>query len=566
MHTEIEKYLKELYPSQAKSLSAKLATAARKYEKQQSHYSNPSWYRNMCLYVIYPDAIRVQQRASFDGLIDHLPRIRELGCTAVHILPFLASPLRDKGFDVSDYLKVRSDLGTHHDLRRFCTAADEQGLRLFMDIVFNHVSDEHEWFKKAQRGEKKYQDYFIHTSEKPKFIRSYHKDSAVWAEYEIEGKKRSINIAFPEGAGEIPHWREGEDGLWYYHTYYPHQLDLNWKNPDVFLECAEIIMYWASYGFHFRLDAIPFIGKSAYKETDKDHEKTFAIIAVLKALAREINPECVLLVETYESLDTVLEYFGTSNREQAEMSYNFHLCTYLWVSLVTQNGDLLWEKWQEMQKIPHYGEWLNFLRNHDELSLAYLPDALKEAVAGKLLERGASFREGFGISGRTYSLLGNDERHFLLAYFLLTSLQGGVVFVYGDEIGKKNVPWQELSAQEKNDTRNINRGSLTKSEYAQPKAQRIFRKLQEMILTRNHILSQYWNVVPRRIHEQQNGILAYTLTSGSSELIILINLTPQKKRLALSAEHHEKVMHVNSVRLTEKIVELGPFSGVWLQK
>jgi maltose alpha-D-glucosyltransferase/alpha-amylase len=566
MHAEIEKYLKELYPSDAQKIVKKITASIKNLTKLEPKYSNPFWYKNMNLYVIYPDAIQVKERSSFDGLIDHIPRVKELGCTAMHILPFLESPLRDKGFDVSDFLKVRKDLGTHHDLQRFCSAADEYGLRLFMDIVFNHVSEDHEWFKKAQRGEKKYQDYFIHTDKKPTFIRSYHKDSAVWAEYEMNGKKRSINIAFPEGAGEIPHWREGEDGLWYYHTYYPHQLDLNWKNPAVFLECAEIIMYWASYGFHFRLDAIPFIGKSAYKETDKDHEKTFAIIAALKAVAREINPECVLLVETYESLDTVLEYFGTSNREQAEMSYNFHLCTYLWVTLVTQDTDLFWKKWVEMQEIPHYGEWLNFLRNHDELSLAYLPDDLKDRVSEELLERGAPFREGFGISGRTYSLLGNSERRFLLAYFFLASLLGGMVFVYGDEIGKKNIPFTKLSIREKTDTRNINRGPLRKSEYQSPKARRIFRKMKMIISVRNEILSQYQNVIPQRLHKEKKGILAYSLTNGSSELIVLINLSNKKKRLSLSSEHHENVLQVNTVHLSETMIELGPFAGVWLQK
>lgn len=483
MNEDIKRYLQELYSSKAPEVYAKLKKLAREVKRVEPRYNHSSWYKNMNLYVVYAGLLKSGRKPAFESLIDHLPRIKELGSNAVHILPFLESPMLYKGFDVSDFLKARSDLGSIRDLQRFRKAADEQGLRVFMDLVFNHVSDQHEWFKKAQSGEKKYQDYFIHTSTKPKFLRTYHKDAAVWAEYEINGKKRAINVAFPEGAGEIPHWRQAEDGNWYYHTYYPHQLDLNWKNPEVMVECAQVLMYWASFGFNFRLDAIPFIGKSAYKETDKDHEKTFAIIAALKAIAREINPECVFLVETYESLDTVLEYFGTSNREQAEMSYNFHLCTYLWVSLVTQDANLLWDKWKEMQDIPHYGEWLNFLRNHDELSLAYLPDELKDKVSSELLERGASFREGFGIAGRTYSLLGNNERRFLLAYFLLYSLQGGTVLVYGDEIGKKNVPLSELTDAEKTDSRNINRGVVWKSDFSTAKAKRIGSKIREMLHT-----------------------------------------------------------------------------------
>jgi len=563
---EVHAYLQQLYTARAKELFGQLKKQTQAYKKVQPAFSHPYWYKDMNLYVAYPGLLKHGRKPAFDALAAHLPRIKDLGCNALHVLPFLESPMRDKGFDVSNFTKVRSDLGTVRDVQRFKKSADEQGIRVFMDLVFNHVSDQHEWFKKAQRGDKKYQDYFIHTATKPTFLRTYHKDAAVWAEYEINGKKQAINVAFPEGAGEIPHWREGENGLWYYHTYYPHQLDLNWNNPDVLLECSDILLYWASLGFHFRLDAIPFIGKAAYKETDTDHEKTYAIIALLKAVARQVNPECVLIVETYEKLDTVLEYFGTSNREQAELSYNFHLCTYLWVSLVTKNPNLLWKKWQEMQNIPHYSEWLNFLRNHDELSLAYLPDDLKEEVSQELLERGASFREGFGISGRTYSLLGNNERRFLMASFLLFSLQGGTVLVYGDEIGKKNVPLAELSAEDQQDTRNINRGVVTKSDFNQPKAQRISAKIQEMLHTRAEVLSQYSNILPVRFHEKVAGVLGFGLRSGSSELIVLVNLTDKKKKLPLSADQHLNILSVNSVRLSDTTVELGPYAGVWLQK
>jgi glycosidase len=150
--------------------------------------------------------------------------LKRLGCNALHILPFLASPLVDAGFDVSDYMRVRDDLGTMEDMKNVVHEAQRLGIRLFMDLVSNHVSEEHEWFQKAQAGDEKYRRYFIVQKTRPRFVGKFHKDSAVWARYIVNGEVRDVNIAFPEMAGEIPHWRERKDGYWYYHTYYPQQL------------------------------------------------------------------------------------------------------------------------------------------------------------------------------------------------------------------------------------------------------------------------------------------------------------------------------------------------------
>src|SRR5579872_3254893 len=162
----------------------------------EKHFSqkNEDWYKASNLYEIYPDAIGGDRATPLRNLEDFLPHIYQTGFHAVHILPFLDSPMDDRGFDVSNYYKVRPTLGSMNDLDTLKYAANELGLKVFMDLVFNHVSIQHEWFVRAQNGEEKYRNYFIHTKEKPDFIRKFKKNAAVWAEYMVHGKKTIVNI------------------------------------------------------------------------------------------------------------------------------------------------------------------------------------------------------------------------------------------------------------------------------------------------------------------------------------------------------------------------------------
>src|SRR2546421_3571501 len=460
-----------------------------------------------------------------------------------------------------------ADLGTMEDMKNVVHEAQRLGIRLIMDLVSNHVSEEHEWFQKAQAGDEKYRRYFIVQKTKPRFVGKFHKDSAVWARYIVNGKEVDVNIAFPEMAGEIPHWREGKDGYWYYHTYYPQQLDLNWRNPDVFLEFARIIIFWTSLGFNFRLDAIPFVGKGAYKQTDEDNEYTHQLTAAFRYMAESINPECVFIVETYEKVPVIARYFGYTRFKQSHLAYNFHLCTYLWVALVEQDANFIWQKLDEVDEIPVHADWINFLRNHDELSLAYLQDPLLSDVKNALMKYREPFREGYGLSGRTYSFLGRDEKRFFNAYFLVASLPGGVLVPYGDEIGKTHIPLHKLPEQLRKDTRNINRGKLTAEELNSAKGKRIGDMLSRIILKRQ-VLREYLNVWPQRL-PSPTGVFAAMYRFGVSELLVVVNITdkPQsvKIKIALHKDYQE-VLRLREVEYREDEITLNPYAGVWLEK
>jgi maltose alpha-D-glucosyltransferase / alpha-amylase len=564
---ELEVYIKQLYPNDHKKVVKELTAYIANKKKIETPYQNPYWHKNIDMYIIYPDGKFGRTKSSLQSLIPHLAHVKKLGCNAIHVLPFLDSPMVDKGFDIQDFYAIREDLGNKNDLKAFKKEADQNGIRVFMDLVFNHVSDQHEWFKKAVAGDEKYRNFFIVRKQKPHFIRKFHKASAVWGEYIVNNKKIAVNIAFPEHTGEIPHWRQAEDGYWYYHTYYPQQPDVNWKNPDLFVEFAKIVMDWAELGFNFRLDAIPFVGKSAYKEVDSESKFTYDITAAMNYIAIQINPECVYIAETYERINTIIKYFGNTNNKQAQLAYNFHLCTALWVSLVEKDVRYTWKIMNQLYQIPAHAGWINFLRNHDELSLAYLSDELKDRVNADLMKKGAPFREEYGVSGRTYSLLGRNTKRFLMSYFLLASLPGSMAIPYGDEIGKANIPLEKLSKQERIDSRNINRGILTEKEINAPKARKIFEEFAEIVKNRS-IMREYLNVWPKRVKLKHKDpeIFAARYTAGISSLYILINLSDKSKRIRIQSKKFLKVAKINQANLRGNRVTLGPYGGIWLQR
>jgi maltose alpha-D-glucosyltransferase/alpha-amylase len=566
MDLHLTELLEPIYHEQTRRIIRTLKQFIdQKVDKVKLPKPDLSWYKNIDIYSVYADAISTHPKKNpLDNLYIHLEYIEKLGCNGLHILPFLDSPLKDAGFDVKNYYKIRPDLGTMKQLQTIVKRANELHIRVFMDLVFNHISSEHEWFRKAENGDQKYRDFFLYQKDKPKFIRRFEKNSAVWAEYMIDGEKKAVNIAFPEQKSEIPHFIQGKDGFWYYHTYYEQEIDLNWDNPDVFIEMAKILVYWTARGFNFRMDAIPFIGKGLYKNAAESNPNTHQILAALRCIAVDINPECVFLVESYEELPSIIRYFGSTNNIEANLSYNFFLTTATWVSFVLENEKYIWEKLDKIDETPKHASWLNFLRNHDELSLAYLPPKLIKPVQDALVKNGKYFRSKYGIAGRTYSLTGHNKQIFLMMYFLLMSLPGGVMIPYGDELGKKNEFSVNIHASRKHDTRNINRGVLSQKEILSPKGQKIFQTIANFFFKRQELRS-YLNVWPERI-KSDPAVLGLSYRLGTSELRIYINLSGKNKTIAFENKGYSKLVAINKAVHQKKLVVLGPYGGVWLQK
>jgi maltose alpha-D-glucosyltransferase/alpha-amylase len=433
-----------------------------------------------------------------------------------------------------------------------------------MDLVCNHISDQHEWFQKAENGDEYYRNFFFYSKDKPEYVRSFNNEFGKYAEYIVDGKPKEVYIVFPDTVGEIPHWRQGKDGYWYYHTFYPQQPDLNWFNPEVFYEFAKIIIHWSSFGFHFRLDAIPFVGKGIYKDNANDDENTHSIVRGLYHIGRMINPNCALLVETYESTQSVINYFGTTNSPETTLSYNFHLCTNTWLTLVKEDTNYFKECFTSTIAVPIHGEWITFLRNHDELSIAFIDDHLRDSLVETLKPLGAAFREGHAVAGRTFPLLGKNKERTLMAFCLLASFPGSLGIMYGDEIAMDNVPMSELTETQQKDTRNINRGLLKFEAKDNPDNKWFFEKMSD-ILNKRRFVSYYMNIEPT-LGDENTQVLTARYKHGISELLVFINITGKEIVLEPETERFEPVLTVNSASCEPGKVILGPYGCIWLQR
>ncbi len=380
----------------------------------------------------------------------------------------------------------------------------------------------------------------------------------------MDGEKKLIPIAFPELTGAIPHWVQGKDWYWYYHTYYPHQLDVNWKNPYVFIAYAKILLYLSSLGFNFRFDAVPFVGKGAYKILNTHDPFTHNIVAAYKILAQTVYPNCSFILEVNEHIDSDIMYFGTNDSPQANLLYNFQMCELLWASLIEEDTTYLWGKLKEEENIPEFAQWINFLRNHDEISFTSINSALLAKIHKNLFPYGKPFRKEFGLSGRTFSLLQENEERFIMSYFLLASLPGNLLFPYGDEFGKKNILLEELPLEEQLDTRNINRGFLDKTLMESEKGKRISNQVKKILNTRL-LQKKYFQTYPKK-KSAEKGIFAASYIFDNAEMLIFCNITNTKKEVPGSFSVFQEIMHINNVQVQEKEIVLDAYSGIWFKK
>jgi maltose alpha-D-glucosyltransferase/alpha-amylase len=579
----IAKLIKQIYPKNP-AIQEKLQLIIDRYrggkksltDSKTSNSAN-SWHKNFNLYVVYPDSFTdsPNEKGDLRTLSNKLPYIKELGMDAVHILPFLDSPMIDAGFDISNYKKVRDDLGGNTALEHLIETANKAGIRIFMDLVLNHVSNQHNWFKKALEGNKKYRDFFLYSESKPNLIDIYKDEEAVWAEYKYEDRIIRDSIVFPEQVGDIPHWTQADDGYWYFHKFYPHQIDVNWNNPEVFLAFADIIAFWASKGLNFRLDVIGLVAKDIYSGINSNHPNLFKILEILNLMLQEVSPDSAILVETCHKMDTMKKYFGSS-RPRVHLAYDFYLMNSLWHALIDHDVKPLWEILDEnYSKLPEWAGWVNFLRNHDELILK--DPELRDSLYKGLIINGLSFREGFGVSGRTASFLNNNTKRIAASYMLLASMPGSPALIYGDEIGKKNdIQYmrkqtkykQELTSDPniENDTRDINRGIIIAEELNCKVGQEIYQMISTVFKARRK-MKPFFTAKPKRIlskHSRNKGIFSCKYETDNSELIIIINLTSASKSVTFGSDLNT-ILNINNVKYVNKQVKLPPYGGIWFE-
>jgi maltose alpha-D-glucosyltransferase / alpha-amylase len=409
---------------------------------------NDLWYKNAIIYCLsvstYMDA-NGDGIGDFQGLMRRLDYLHGLGVTAVWLMPFQVSPLRDDGYDVADYYGVDPRYGTLGDFVEFTHGAKQRGIRVLIDLVVNHTSNEHPWFKEARKDpNSKYRDWYIWSKKKP--------------------PRANHGMVFP--GVQKSTWSYDEIArAWYFHRFYDFQPDLNTSNPEVQAEILKIMGFWIQLGVSgFRMDAVPFVIASKGANIKKPTEQ-YDMLRRFREFLQWRQGDCIILAEANVPPETDFEYFGADG-DRMQMMFNFHVNQHLFYALASADIGPLAAALKKTKKRPATAQWGTFLRNHDELDLARLTKQQRQVVFDAFAPKKEMQLYDRGVRRRLATMLNGDRRRMELAYSLLFTLPGTPVIRYGDEIGMGD----DLSLPERNCARtpmqwsNEPRGGFTKSD------------------------------------------------------------------------------------------------------
>jgi len=373
------------------------------------------WYKHAIIYQVH---VRTFSDANgdgigdFTGLAQRLDYLQELGVNAIWLMPFFPSPLRDDGYDISDYRSVHPSYGTLEDFKSFLSIAHERGLRVIIEMVLNHTSDQHPWFQESRSS-----------PDNPK------RDWYVWSD--TDTKYRGARIIFLDA--EMSNWAwDPISKSYYWHRFFSHQPDLNYDNPAVREEMWQIMKFWLELGVDgFRLDAVPYLIEREGTNCENLPE-THAIIRDLRKRIDEQFPGVMLLAEANQWPADLRPYFG--NGDEFHMAFHFPLMPRMFMGVRLEDRKPITEILQQTPEIPGSCQWCLFLRNHDELTLEMVTDIERDYMYD-IYARDKAMRLNLGIRRRLAPLLDNDRRRIELMNGMLMSLPGTPIIYYGDEIG-----------------------------------------------------------------------------------------------------------------------------------
>ena len=377
---------------------------------------NLSWYKDAVIYQLHIKAFFDSDNdgiGDFRGLIEKLDYLRDLGVSAVWLLPFYPSPLRDDGYDIADYRSVNQSYGTMRDFRAFVRAAHQRGLKVITELVINHTSDQHPWFQRARRAPKgsRWRNWYIWSD-----------DDKKWPE---------TRIIFTDT--ETSNWAwDPVAEQYYWHRFFSHQPDLNFDNPAVVDAVIAIMRFWLDTGVDgLRLDAIPYL-----VERDGTHNEnlpeTHAILKRLRAALDESHPHAMFLAEANQWPEDTLPYFGDG--DECQMAFHFPLMPRMYMAVATEDRHPITDILRQTPDIPAACQWAIFLRNHDELTLEMVTDRERDYLWNFYASEKRA-RINLGIRRRLAPLMDSDRRKIELMNSLLFSMPGTPIIYYGDEIG-----------------------------------------------------------------------------------------------------------------------------------
>lgn len=528
----------------------------------------PEWYKDAVVYSLYVDLFN----QDFPGLEEKLDYLAELGVNCLWLLPILESPMRDAGFDISDYRKVRHDLlGLTGDFQpaeqdrvfgRFMDKVHERGIKVIFDIAINHTSDQHPWFREARKSkDNPFRDYYI-----------WNKD---------DNKYTGARIIF-EGI-ETSNWKKDGDE-YFFHRFFDYQPDLNYRNPLVLVEMARNMLFWLERGTDgFRADAIPYLWKEEGTACE-NLPRTHTIVKFLRAALDYVRPNTLLLAEACQKPHEVVKYFGDG--DECHAGYHFPLMPQIFKAIAMQSGTPVSHVLSPSvtPEIPEGSQWFTFLRCHDELSLerVYVTEEDRNYLHDHYCRMPDwDFRLGQGISARLSELMDMDPKKISLIYSVMLTLPGTPVIYYGDEFGKANDHdyYEKMKKQVgKDDSRFLVRGSID------------WAKLEEDLNNPESIASKVYDSLSRQIEARQehlafgrgdikwleirdeegrkfDQVMAYIRSYGRQQILVLHNLSAKPVTFILpegmEVEQDYDLLG-KEIELLERIFRLKPLDYQWI--
>jgi maltose alpha-D-glucosyltransferase/alpha-amylase len=376
---------------------------------------DPQWYKDAVIYQLHVKSFADSNGdgvGDFTGLTGKLDYLRDLGVDCLWILPMYPSPFRDDGYDIADYCSIHPRFGTIQDFQEFLAAAHARGLRVITELVLNHTSDEHTWFKEARRSR-----------DDPR------RDWYVWSD--TDDRYPGVRIIFLDTERSNWAW-DPESKQYYWHRFFSHQPDLNYDNPAVREEMWRVMKFWLDLGVDgFRVDAVPYLIEREHTSCENLPE-THDVLKFLRVRLDEHFTDRVLLAEANQWPEDVRHYFGDG--DEFHMAFHFPLMPRMFMAVRLEDRKPLVEIVERTPEIPETCQWGIFLRNHDELTLEMVTeverDFMYEEYAGDPVAR-----INLGIRRRLAPLLEGDRRRIELMNGLLMTLPGSPILYYGDEIG-----------------------------------------------------------------------------------------------------------------------------------
>ena len=378
----------------------------------------PFWYKNGVIYEVHVRAFydaNGDGTGDFQGLTEKLDYIRELGVTALWLLPFYPSPLKDDGYDIADYCNVHPMYGTLGDFKVFLAEAHRRGLRVITELVLNHTSDQHPWFQRARRAKpgSRWRNYYVWSDDPHKY--------------------KDAPVIF--NGVEVANWTlDPVAKAYFWHRFFSHQPDLNYDNPEVRAAMFKVVDFWFNLGVDgLRLDAVPYLYERDGTACENLPE-THAFLKTLRTHVDEKYRDRMLLAEANLWPEDAVSYFGAGRGDECHMAFHFPLMPRLFMAVRMEDRLPIVEILEQTPPIPETCQWALFLRNHDELTLATVTDEERDYMY-RMYAKVHQARLYLGIRRRLAPLLDNDRKSIELLNALLFSLPGTPVLYYGDEIG-----------------------------------------------------------------------------------------------------------------------------------